>query len=158
MTDSANLLPFTLSDKRFALNINSVERVVRSVEITPLPKAPTIVLGIVNVAGRIIPVVNGRVRFGAQHRPLTVRDRFIIAKGSERTIALVADAVSTVIEVPSEMMTYPDRIIPGIGHVEAVARRGDSIIVVLTVEQILNYDESKEFDAALADFEKGVDV
>ena len=69
------LLVFALGDQRCALYLPVVDRVVRMVEITPLPKAPDIVLGVVNVHGEVIPVINVRKRFGLPQRDiaLTVR-------------------------------------------------------------------------------------
>jgi purine-binding chemotaxis protein CheW len=57
------LVVLTLDEQRYALHLSAVERIVRMVEITPLPKAPQIVLGVVNVQGRIVPIVNIRKRF-----------------------------------------------------------------------------------------------
>ncbi len=54
---------FTLDEQRYALHLSAVERVICVVEITPLPKAPEIVLGIINVGGQIIPVIDMRKRF-----------------------------------------------------------------------------------------------
>ncbi|MBF8302857.1 MAG: cheW40H-4 [Candidatus Dadabacteria bacterium] len=57
------LVVLTLDEQRYALHLSAVERIVRVVEVTPLPKAPEIVLGVVNVQGQIIPVINIRKRF-----------------------------------------------------------------------------------------------
>lgn len=57
------LVVFAFDEQRYALHLSAVERIVRMVEITPLPKAPEIVLGVVNVQGRIVPIVNIRKRF-----------------------------------------------------------------------------------------------
>jgi purine-binding chemotaxis protein CheW len=57
------LVVFTLDARRYAVPLSTVERIIRAVEITPLPQAPEIVLGVINVQGRIIPVVNTRKRF-----------------------------------------------------------------------------------------------
>jgi chemotaxis signal transduction protein len=63
MNKSIPLVVFTLDEQRYALHLDAVKRIVRAVEVTPLPKAPQIVLGVVNVQGKVIPVMNLRSRF-----------------------------------------------------------------------------------------------
>src|SRR3989337_3824704 len=95
------LVVLTLDEQRYALHLCGVERIIRVVEVTPLPKAPEIVLGVVNVQGQITPVINIRKRFCLPEREMNLSDQLIIAHTSRRTVAIVADAVSGVIK-PSE--------------------------------------------------------
>jgi purine-binding chemotaxis protein CheW len=71
------LVIFTLDEQRYALHLAAVERVVRMVELTSLPKAPEIVLGVVNVRGRVVPVVNLRKRFGLAERGIRLSDHIL---------------------------------------------------------------------------------
>ena len=69
MNNPANhIVVFALDEQRYALHLLAVERVVRAVEVTALPEAPEIVLGVVNVKGRIVPVINVRRRFRLPER------------------------------------------------------------------------------------------
>ena len=70
MNGAIQLIVFTLNEQRYALYLSVVERIVRIVRITPLPKAPEIVSGVINVAGRIIPVLDTRKRFRLPERGL----------------------------------------------------------------------------------------
>jgi purine-binding chemotaxis protein CheW len=94
---TGQLVVFLLEGQRYALRLAAVERVVRAVEITPLPQAPEIVLGMINVEGRIVPVVNMRNRFGRPERAIELSDQFIIARTSRRAVALVVDSVNEVV-------------------------------------------------------------
>jgi len=78
--DSSSLLVFRLDDQRYAFFLSIVVEVVRAVEITPLPSAPDIILGIINVRGTVVPVVNLRTRFRLPERNLEPDDRIIIAR------------------------------------------------------------------------------
>src|SRR3712207_6774571 len=98
MNNSRRYVVFTLDEHGYALPLSFVERIVRAVEVTPLPKAPEIVLGVINVQGRVIPVVNIRKRFRLPEREIELSDQFIIARTAKRTIALVVDAVGGVAE------------------------------------------------------------
>ena len=73
------LVVFFLNEQKYALYLPAVERVVSAIEVTPLPQAPDNVLGIINVMGKVIPVVNIRKRFGLPEREIDLSDQFIIA-------------------------------------------------------------------------------
>jgi purine-binding chemotaxis protein CheW len=149
MIESNQLLVFSLTDKEYALNLSFVERIVRAVEVTPLPKAPDVVLGVVNVQGRIIPVINCRKRFGLPDRDICLSDRFIIARGTNRTFALVADEVKAVVELPKQQITAADEIVQGTAHLEGIAKCGDSMILILDVETLLSFEEAGDLDSVL---------
>src|SRR5437867_11439317 len=92
MRNLANrLVVFSLDAERYGLRLSCVERIVRLAEFTALPKAPDIVLGIVNVQGEIIPVLNVRQRFGLPERELDLSDHLVIARTSKRKVALVVN-------------------------------------------------------------------
>ncbi|MBI4530070.1 MAG: chemotaxis protein CheW, partial [Candidatus Latescibacteria bacterium] len=84
MKESHQLVVFTLDEQRYALHLSAVERVVCSVEVTPLPKAPEVVLGVINVQGQVLPVVNIRKRFQLPERGITLTDHFIVAQTARR--------------------------------------------------------------------------
>ena len=96
---SLRLVPFLLDDQRYALHLGVVERVIPAVEITPLPKAPEIVLGLINIRGKIIPTLNIRRRLQLPERETELNDHFIIANTSKRTVALPAESVGGVIQI-----------------------------------------------------------
>jgi purine-binding chemotaxis protein CheW len=97
MHPATRLVAFELEDRCYGLPLDAVDRVVRVVEITP-PKAPDIVLGVVNVQGRVIAVANVRKRFGFSEREPRLSDQLIVARTPRRPVALVVDAVSAVAE------------------------------------------------------------
>jgi len=89
---------FTLDELRYALPLSYVERVVRAVEVTPLPKVPDVVLGVINLKGNVIPVFNVRKRLRQEEKEIDPADQFIISQTSKRKVALVADSVTGVLE------------------------------------------------------------
>ena len=91
ISDIDKIVLFNLDDIKYAFQLSAVERVVSSVEITPLPKAPDIVLGIVNYQGLIIPVIDIRKRFRLPTKELSLEAQFVIAKTSKRLIVIVVD-------------------------------------------------------------------
>lgn len=146
---------FTLDGQRYALHLSDVDRIIRVVEITPLPKAPDIVLGIVNVEGQIIPVVNIRKRFRLPKRELNLSDVLIIAQISRRIVALVTDDASGVIEGSGQDITEAKEILPCMEYVKGVVKLKDGLILINDLENFLSLEEEKALDDAMAKNLKG---
>lgn len=140
---------FTLDDQRYALRLDAVERVVRAVEITPLPKAPEIVIGVINVQGRIVPVVNIRRRFRLPERELKLSDQIVIARTSRRTVALVVDAVRGVTELSGKQIVWPEDIVPQMQYVEGVVKLEDGLVLIHDLDRFLSLNEEITLDVAM---------
>ncbi len=138
-----------LDDIRYALALTSVERVVRGVEVTPLPDAPDIVLGVINVQGRVVPVVDIRRRFRLPARAISVGDQLVIAHTPRRCLALLADAVQGVVECPAGDIVIPDDILPDLHYVTGVARLADGLILIHDLDGFLALDEERALEQAL---------
>jgi purine-binding chemotaxis protein CheW len=139
-----------LDGLRVALRLSVVERVVRAVYVSPLPDAPEIVCGVVNVQGRVIPVVNIRRRFRLADRPMALTDRLVIAHTDQRPVALVADAVSGVLEYPESDIIGADDILPGLAHVDGVAKFEDGLLLIHDLGRFLSLDEASALERAMA--------
>lgn len=140
---------FTLGKLRYALPLKAVERVVRMMAVMPLPKAPGIVLGVVNIHGRVIPVINMRRRFCLPEREITLTDQLIIAHTARRSVGLVADAVLDVIAYPAENLIAAEDIIPNIEYIEGVAKLADGLILIHDLDKFLSLEEENALDHAL---------
>lgn len=143
---------FILDDQRYALHLSRVDRVVARVHITPLPSAPDIVLGVVNLQGRIIPVINLRQRFNLRQREAALTDRLIfahIARRERRLVALPADAVTEVIEYSGESLIPPDDILAELEYLEGIIKLEDGLILIHNLDKFLSPEEEKSLDLAL---------
>ena len=150
MNETNRLLVFTIEDRRYALHLEAVERVVRAVEVTPLPDIPEIVAGIINVQGRIIPAINMRKRFLLKERDLYPSDCFIIAATPRRTFALTADAVHGVVECPAIEFVPAGEILPIMGPVEGVMTLADGVVLISDIDRLLSL-EGEALDDMLPD-------
>ena len=117
MNELIQLVVFCLDEQRYALPLAAVERTVRAVEVTPLPDAPPIVLGVIDVEGRVLPVLNIRRRFRLPEREVRPVDQFVIAQTVRRTVALVIDEAQGVIERPESAVVNPAQIVPGLEQI-----------------------------------------
>ncbi len=149
MAELTQVVVFTLDDERFALTLTRVERIVRAVEITHLPDAPKTVHGVINVEGRIVPVVNTRKRLGLPERDINLDDLFIIVNGNGRSLALVADEVLPVLEIPEHLLVSSDEVIPGRRFVQGIADTESGMIMVLNIDDALSSDEQEGLRSAV---------
>lgn len=149
MSNLVRLLGFSLADQRYALHLDSVDKVARSVEVAPLPRAPEIVLGVVNVQGQIFPVFNMRKRFGIPDKKIDLTDQLIIARTKRRTVILLTDSVSGVIERSEQEVTKTEKIIPGMEYIEGIVKFEDGMIFIHDLNKFLSLDEEKALDDAL---------
>jgi len=149
MENSDSLLAFALDRQRYALSLSSVENSIRSVEITSLPKAPSIVKGVINVHGRIIPVIDVRKRFGLSQRELGPSDHMIIAHTSKRHVALVVDRVIGVIEATGREIVKTETVVPHTEYVAGVIKLPDGLILIHDLALFLSLDEEAALNDAL---------
>jgi purine-binding chemotaxis protein CheW len=155
--DMGQSVIFTLDERLYAVRLPAVSRVMHAVEITPLPKAPPIVMGVINMGGRIIPVVNIRRRFGLPERELELSDRLIVARASRRgaredegrLLALVADAVVGVLDLPVQETASAETILPGLERLEGVAKTDRGLVLIHDLGTFLSLEEEMALGAIL---------
>ena len=146
------LIVFKLDDQRYGIKLSAVERVVRIVEITPIPYAPEIILGLVNIGGQVIPVADIRQRFHLPPWQLKLNDQLIFAHTSSRAIGLIVDEVNSIHHYPSSDMENASTILPGIRYVDAVLRLPDGLVLIHDLDRFLSLEEEQELTQALGDF------
>ena len=148
------IVTFGLDQQLYALPLNCVVRVIHTVYISSLPKAPAIICGIINVKGQIIPVVDIRVRFGLVSREIECDDQLIIANTGKRTIALVVDEVNEILEVDANQYVNTVDSMPFAGYIGGIAKIQDEMVLIYDLEQFLNIDEEQELEMALSNITK----
>ncbi|HYS43652.1 MAG TPA: chemotaxis protein CheW [Geobacteraceae bacterium] len=149
MNDSDQLVVFTLDEHRYALSLSVVERAVRMVEITPLPKAPEIVLGAINLAGRIVPVLNIRKRFQLNEQQPALGDHLLIARTPGRTVALAVDAVDSVVQRSPDEVIAPPTIVPGLEYLAGVVKLADGMLFIHDLDRFLSLEEEEALATAI---------
>lgn len=140
---------FRLDAGRYALPLHCVERIVRAVRVTALPPAPAAVLGVINVAGRVLPVFNVRQRFGLPERAVDPADQFLIARAAGRTVVLAVDTVSGVFEQSAAALNDSGSLPPGLAHIQGVISIADDLVLIHDLEAFLSTDEAQALDAAM---------
>lgn len=149
MSKLIRLVVFRLDAQRYALPLAAVERIVRAVEVTPLPNAPSIVLGVIDVEGHVLPVLNIRQRFLLPERNLGPDDQLLIAQTGRRMVALVVDEAEGVIERPESAVVDAAQIVPGLEQFQGVLRLDDGLVLIHDLEKFLSLDEARVLDQAM---------
>ncbi len=140
---------FSLDGRRFALPLASTLRIVRAVEVTPLPGAPAIVLGAIDLEGSVIPVLDIRRRFLLPEREIGPADQFLIASTVRRAVAFVIDEAHGVIEREQSAVIGSDRIAPGLEQFKGVVQLDDGQVLIHDLEKFLSLDEARVLDEAM---------
>jgi len=143
------VLGYRLGEERFGLLLESVLRVVRAVEVTPVPGIPDCALGVINVQGQVMPVISMRKKFRLPDKPIQLSDRFIIARAGKRSIILVADEVEKLFDLAPGNMTASNGILPSIPDFRGVAKLPDGLLLIHDLEGLLSFDEGKLIDSTL---------
>jgi purine-binding chemotaxis protein CheW len=144
------LVAFILGEQQYALSLTTVQRVVRMVEVTPLPKAPEIVLGVIDFQGTVIPVMSMRKRFGLLEPETSLSDQLIVADMATRSVALVVNSVTGVLERTAEEVTEGEKIVPGAQYVEGITKLEGGIVFIHNLEHFLSGKEEQQLGALLA--------
>jgi purine-binding chemotaxis protein CheW len=143
------ILLFTLDEQLYALFLQDVVKVIHAVEIRHLPKAPEIISGIINVQGKIIPIINIRNRFGLAERKPDSDDRIIIADTGKRQIAFLADTVTDIKDLSTSQFADLKTTLPSAEYIKGVAKIENELIVIYDLEDFLSLHEEKELDKAI---------
>ncbi len=143
------LVVFSLDDQRYALALPSVQRCIRVVAITKLPDAPAVVLGIIDLGGAVIPVVDLRKRFDHPPREVRLSDHLVVARAGARTVALLVDETRGVIEASPESCAPAGEILPGLELVDGAVKLEDGLILIHDLQRLLSLDEQTAIDHAL---------
>ena len=144
--DTESWVLFTVDDQIYALDLDEVERMVRAVAVTPLPEVPAYVAGVVDVQGRVLPVVDLRLRFDRPTRPISPADHFVIAHTPTHSVILPADTALGSVHIPRASIPA-DTELPRC--VRKVVPTELGVVYSLDLQRVLFGDEPP-FDSRLA--------
>ena len=138
-TSEYHLVTFNLDREEYGVEIASVQEIIRATDITPVPGAPVHVRGVINLRGKIIPVVDLRTRFNLQKAEKCEAQRIIVAEAGGKRIGMLVDSVSQVIRVPSglvedlpeEATSLDENFIKGVGKLDS------RLIIILDLNKSL---------------------
>jgi purine-binding chemotaxis protein CheW len=145
-------LTFRLSDRAFGVPVSSVREINRMTDITPVPRTPEFISGVMNLRGKIVPVVDLRIKLGLGSQSATRNTCIVVIESESRLMGVIVDAVSSVIELqasqiepaPSLGDTERYRYLIGMGKVE------QDLVILLDVAATLSPQEMEQAQAIAA--------
>ncbi len=145
------LVSFTIGQEEFGLDIQCIQEINRIVEITRVPNSPEFVSGVINLRGKVIPVIDLRKRFGFPSKESDKNTRIIVVELADMVVGFVVDTVREVIRIPKNIIEPPPAIVAGIGseYIYAVAKLENRLLILLDLERILHEKEKEQLESAM---------
>jgi purine-binding chemotaxis protein CheW len=130
---------FKVDDTLYALPADVVLQMESYTGATVVPGTPSFVAGIIQLRGRVVPVVDLRARFGLPPKERTLETRVVVGEQHDRTVALIADSAREVVRMAPSQLKPPPRLVDdgSKGFVKAVARLGDRTVMVLDFSKVI---------------------
>jgi purine-binding chemotaxis protein CheW len=140
---------FDIGGEQYGVEIGRVQEIIRPPAITTVPRAPEYVEGVINLRGRVIPVINLRRRFGLPQVERGRSSRIVVLEIAGQTVGAAVDGVSEVLRVPRAAVEQPGATLTGpqTAHLRGIAKLEDRLIILLDLDRII---DSAETHAAVA--------
>lgn len=151
-TSEEHVVIFRLADEYYALDIQTVQEIVRMQTITSIPGSDFWVEGITNLRGRVVPVIDLRKRCGVDAGEYTAETRIVVVSSATGMVGLIVDAVSEVMRIPGEQVEAPSAIVsvPENTYLRGIAKLDDRLVSLMDLEGVLPASENGEFEYAAA--------
>ena len=143
---------FRLADEFYALDIQTVQEIVRMQTITSIPGSDFWVEGITNLRGRVVPVIDLRKRCGVDAGEYSAETRIVVVSSAGGMVGLIVDAVSEVMRIPGEQVELPSAIVsvPENTYLRGIAKLEDRLVSLMDLDGVLPASAEGEFEFAAA--------
>mgnify|MGYP001581901335 CR=1 FL=1 len=150
MSKVLQMVGFKVDREFFGVPIEKVKEIVRVPEITHVPDAPEFVEGVINLRGKIVPVVDMRKRLGVKSSEHSRASRVLILDMEKGVVGLIVDSASEILKISDEAIEPPPELVSSIGgdYITGVGKLNDKLIVMLDLQRLMSADEIKRLDAA----------
>ena len=143
ISEILQLVSFRLGKEEFGIDILSVVEIIKMIKITKVPNSPEFVEGVINLRGRIIPVIYLRTRLGMPKKVFDKETRIIVVEIKNMTVGFVVDAVKEVIRIPKDLTEEPPDFIGGVDadYITSVAKMDDCLLIILDLNNVFMMEE-----------------
>ena len=141
---------FRIGDETFGVRIGSVREIVRVPEITAVPNAPETIEGVINLRGKIIPVMDLRKRFGQAEVQRDKKNRILVVELDNKLVGLIVNSASEVLKIPPSEIESPGTVFADneSGYVTGVGKLKGRLIILLDISKLLHRPEYKKLEEA----------
>ncbi|MCG8336104.1 MAG: chemotaxis protein CheW [Proteobacteria bacterium] len=142
-TQKDKYLSFRLGNEEYGIEIRHIIEIIVMQEITKVPDMPGFIIGVINLRGNVISVMDIRKRFGLDSRDYDDRTCIIVVQINNISIGLIVDTVNEVVDIPENQIDPPPRTHSGIGssYIQGMGKIGEKVKILLDIEKILYEEE-----------------
>ena len=146
MAKNLQLVVFNIGKELYGVGIESVHEIVKVPDITEVPDAPVFLQGVINLRGKIVPVIDLRKRMKLDGKERTKSSRVLITENDGRLVGLLVDAVSEVLKVNPEAVEAPPEMISSVGveYITGVAKAGGGLVILLNLKKVFSVEDMKK--------------
>lgn len=137
------LVTFSIGEEEFGVDILKVQEIIRTMEITKVPRAPEFVEGVINLRGKVIPIIDLRRRFGLDFKDHDKDTRIIVIEINNIVVGFVVDAVSEVLRIPTNTVEPPPPVVAGVDsdYISGVGKLQDRLLILLDLDKLLSSED-----------------
>ncbi len=137
------LVVFELSSELFGVDIAAVESIIKMQPITRIPQSPDFVEGVINLRGKVLPVIDLRLRFGLPAVELTKNNRIMVITLGGTEVGMIVDGVSEVLSITDEEVEPPPAMVTSVNStfITGIAKIENRLVILLDLRKILSLDE-----------------
>ena len=142
-TGQFQCVTFTLENEIYGINVMQVQEVLREIEVAPVPGAPHYVLGIINLRGNVVSVIDARTRFGLAPKDSDEMTRIIVIEVKHQILGILVDSVAEVVDVKTDEVDSA----PNVGnaetskYIDGVVSRGNMLLILVDLNKLLTDSE-----------------
>ncbi len=141
------VVDFELASENYGVAISDVHEIIRMVDVTKIPKAKQFIEGVINLRGRIIPIIDLRKRFGLESKAAGQDKRIIVVRVEDQTVGMIVDAVSEVLQIsPSQIEGVSSLVSSQVDteFISGIAKVDNRLIILLDLGKVLTAKERSE--------------
>jgi purine-binding chemotaxis protein CheW len=144
--DRLQLVTFEVGGEEFAVDILAVQEINRMMQITRVPQSPPEVEGVINLRGRIVPVVDLRQRFGMESRASSSESRIIVVDVSGRTVGFIVDRVHEVLRIDRNIVEPAPTMSTSVDsdYIQGVGKLEDRLLILIDLDRLFSRQELKD--------------
>ncbi|MEM0913525.1 MAG: chemotaxis protein CheW [Planctomycetota bacterium] len=147
--DLLQLVTFVIGDEEYAVPILAVQEINRMLQITRVPQSPPYVEGVINLRGKIIPVINLRGRFGMSALEDNADTRIIVVEVSDRVIGFTVDRVNEVLRIDADIVDNAPQMASGVDseYIQGVGKLEDRLLILLSLDKLFSAEQLDEAES-----------
>ena len=137
------LVTFSIGEEEFGVDILKVQEIIRTMEITKVPRAQNFVEGVINLRGKVIPIIDMRRRFGLESKAHDQHTRIIVIEINNMIVGFVVDSVSEVLRIPASTVEPPPPVVAGLEseYISGVGKLHDRLLILLDLDKLLSGED-----------------